>query len=248
MFDLQGFDWWVAAAGALLLGVSKTGMPGSGIVAIPLFAAIIPAKASTGVVLPMLILGDLFAVAWYRRHAKWRHLVRLIPWTMAGVLAGYFMMDRLSDAQLRPMIGVVILGMLALTRERGTRDADTRTDIPTSPAFAASTGLLAGATTMMANAAGPVMTIYLLAKRLPKAEFMGTGAWFFFVMNIFKVPFSAHLGLINRESLMFNAILAPVIGAGAVVGFMLARRIPQKPFNTAARLLAAAGALKLLLA
>jgi uncharacterized protein len=246
MYGVQGLDWWIAITGAALIGIAKTGLPGVGIVAIPLFAAIIPAKASTGVVLPMLILADVFAVTGYRRHAVWSHLIRIVPWTLGGVVAGFFMLGRVNDNQLRPIIGAIILGMLALNVWRDRR-SNGGSRIPTNAGFAALTGLLAGATTMMANAAGPIMTIYLLAMRLPKAEFIGTGAWFFFLMNVFKVPFSAHLGLINAESVRFNLLLAPATVAGALSGFALARWIPQKPFNLAAQLLAAAGAVKLMM-
>jgi len=245
MYDVEGIEWYAALVGALLIGASKTGLPGAGILAIPLFAAILPAKASTGVVLPMLVLADVFAVVWYRQHAVWRHLVQLFPWTMAGVVLGYFLLQRVSDQQLRPIIGLIILAMLGVNFWR-SRPSHHDCRIPETAAFAAPIGLLAGTTTMMANAAGPVMTIYLLAMRLPKTEFVGTGAWYFFIMNLVKVPFSTHLGLINAESLRFNLMLAPAVGGGALLGRIILQRIPEKPFNFAVQMFAALGALRLL--
>lgn len=246
MFELTNIEWVGLVIGALLIGISKTGLPGVGILAIPIFANILPAKASTGVVLPMLILADIFAVIWYRRHAVWSHLFRVFPWTVLGVLIGYALMGRINDRQLSPVIGVIVLAMLALNAWRNRR-RDAELQIPTHLSFAALIGVMAGATTMLANAAGPIMAIYLLAMRLPKTTFVGTAAWYFFIINVFKVPFSAHLGLITPGTMHFNLVLAPAIMAGALLGFWLVRWIPEKPFNIAILIFAILGAVRLLL-
>ena len=210
------------------------------------FASVIPAKASTGVVLPMLIVGDVVAVAYYRYDAEWKHLLRLFPWTIAGVLIGWAAMDRLADRQIRPLIGAIVLVMLLLNYIR-SRSAALEGRLPSQWWFAAVMGLLAGGTTMIANAAGPIMVMYLLAMRLPKTAFIGTGAWYFLLMNCFKVPFSASLGLINASSLQFNLTLAPFVLAGAGAGIIIAKRIPEKVFNAVVQILAAVGAIKLCL-
>ncbi|MDD5704458.1 MAG: sulfite exporter TauE/SafE family protein [Kiritimatiellae bacterium] len=247
MLELSTSDYVVAALSALLLGFSKTGLPGAGILAIPLMASILPAKLSTGVVLPMLVMGDIVAVAWYRRHAVWGHLFRVIPFAVAGILIGYVVMGRITDRQLQPAIGAIILIMLALHVWRSRRPGlDER--LPTGIMFAGGTGLLAGVTTMMANAAGPIMTIYLLAMRLPKSAFIGTGAWYFFMLNLFKIPFSMRLGLITPDTMAFNLRLMPLIFAGAALGILAARRIPERTFGMAVQILAAAAALRLLCA
>jgi uncharacterized membrane protein YfcA len=233
-------------AGAFLIGLSKTGLPGAGVLAVPIFAAILPARASTGVVLPLLIVGDVVAVAWYRRHAVWPHLVRLLPWALGGVAIGYWAMPFVSDRQFRPLIGGVVLAMLALNAWRQRRPSLTDA-IPSRGWFAAVLGLLAGATTMMANAAGPIMTIYLLAMRLPKEAFIGTGAWYFFVVNALKVPLSASLGLIHPASLGLNLMLAPAVLAGSASGILLAGRLPEKAFGALVQLLAIGAAVRLLL-
>ena len=90
---------------------------------------------------------------------------------------------------------------------------------------------------MVANAAGPVTMIYLLSMRLPKNEFIGTSAWFFFILNWLKVPFSASLGLITVPSLRFDALLAGAVVVGAVMGLLVARRIPEKGFMIAIQVL-----------
>jgi uncharacterized membrane protein YfcA len=236
--------WLILGLSALLIGISKTGIPGTGIMAIPLVAMVFSAKASTGLILPMLIVGDIFAVSYYHRHAVWRHLIRLFPFAVAGILIGYGLMRIVTDRQLRPIIGAVVLIMLALGAWRNRKGNDV--PIPAGWWFPAGLGLLAGVTTMMANAAGPILVIYLLAMRLPKEAFIGTGAWYFFLLNCFKVPFSAHLGLITWTSLSFNLILAPVIVTGALLGVRLVRYLPEKTFTLVVQLLAAAGAIRLL--
>lgn len=245
MHEVVGLEWGLAIVGAVLIGLSKTGLPGVGILAIPLFAAIIPARLSTGVVLPMLIIADVIAVSVYRRHAVWRHVWGLFPWTLAGLLVGYALMGRIADRQLQPVIGVIVLVMLALNHWR-QRQSNAEAHIPSHPAFVAVIGVVAGMTTMLANAAGPILIIYLLSMRLPKQEFIGTGAWYFFLLNVIKVPFSVHLELIQRDTLRLNLMLAPAIATGALLGFLLARRIPEKPFTLAVQILAVLGALRLL--
>jgi uncharacterized protein len=243
--ELNAWQWMLAVAGAMLIGISKSGLPGVGVLAIPLFAGLIPARASTGFILPMLIVGDVIAVAYYHHHAVWRHLVRLFPWAVAGILAGWLALGRLNDAQIRPLIGGIVLVMLALNAWR-TRRPDLDDVIPHAWWFAAVVGLLAGFTTMVANAAGPILFIYLLAMRLPKTAFLGTAAWYFCLLNAFKVPFSASLGLINAGSLRFNLLLAPAILLGSWLGIRFARRVPEKAFNRLVLILAAVAAVRLL--
>lgn len=245
MLELTPWAWLVAGLSAMTVGFSKTGVPGVGILAVLLLADVIPTRESVGVLLPMLIFGDLFAVAYWRRHAVWRYLVKLLPWAMAGLAVGYLGLRYVNDAQLRPLIGAIVLVMLAVNYWRMRRGENLT--VPTQWWFAAGMGLLAGTTTMMANAAGPVMTIYLLAMCLPKEQFIGTGAWYFLIVNCLKVPPMASLGLINGPSLTFNLMLTPVIAIGAVAGIFLVKYIPQKRFNQAVQLLAAAAAVRLLL-
>jgi len=245
MGEMSPWSRTVVALAAVLVGVSKTGVPGVGIVAITWMASVLPARASTGLILPLLIAGDVLAVAWYRRHAVWSHLWKLLPCAVLGILIGYRLLAQVNDRQLRPIIGGIILVLLALNAWRNRRGAEA-TAIPRGWWFAGLLGVSAGVTTMMANAAGPIMTIYLLAMRLPKQEFIGTGAWYFLLVNLFKVPFSADLGLITAESLKFNLWLLPAVALGGVLGVLLLRRIPERAFQAAVQILAVAGAVKLL--
>jgi len=246
MPEFAPWQWALAVACGLLLGVGKTGVPGAGALAIPLFALILPARASTGALVPLLVLGDLFAVAWYRRHAVWSHLLRLLPLAAAGVVLGFLAMGRIGDREMRYVLGALVLALQAFSLWRSARSRSAPTGAG-AWCLAVVLGVLAGVTTMIANASGPVMLVYLLSMRLPKNEFLGTSAWFYLCVNLFKVPFSAGLGLITPDSLLFDLVLAPALVAGAFLGVFLARRIPERGFSIAVQVLTAAAAIKLLI-
>ena len=234
-------QWVLAATGAFFIGVSKTGIAGLGMLFVAIFANILPTKEASGFVLPILIFGDLVAVAAYRAHAKWRHVARLMPGTAAGVVLGYFAMGRIDDGQARVLVGGIIVSMVLIHLWRKWRGGD---GDPASIGrwFAVTMGVLAGFTTMVANAAGPLMALYLLSMRLQKMEFVGTAAVFFLLLNLFKVPFMVDLGLINAGSFAANLWLAPAVWLGAWAGKWLLTRIRQKLFeNLALGLSAAAG-------
>jgi uncharacterized membrane protein YfcA len=235
----------MVAVCAVMVGTTKTGMPGLGILIVPLMALVLPTRQSTGILLGILVLADLFAITYHRRNAKWGHVLRLLPAAFAGIVVGYFGLKFVNDRQLKPIIGGIVLIMLGVNYWR-TKVKGEDVPVPTQWWFAVALGFMAGITTMMANAAGPIMIIYLLAMRLPKVEFVGTAAWFFFVVNWLKVPFSANLDLMTAESVKLNLMVLPFIAIGAVAGIFLLKRIPQKAFNIIVQVLAAAAAIKLL--
>jgi len=250
-FELSSVQWAMLALTAFLVGVSKTGIPGVGVLAVPLIAIVwADAKESVGLLLPLLIFADIFAAVYYHRKALWGHIIRLLPWAMTGIVAGFLIMRKIDGTHLKPVIGGIVLAMLGLKYWQsagGKQPKDDDIHLPSHWAFAALMGLVAGVITMMANAAGPVMIIYLLAMWLPKTEFVGTAAWFFFIVNWIKLPFMINLGLVNTQSLKLNATLFPVIAIGAIAGILILKYIPQKIFNKFVLILAAAAAVKLLL-
>jgi len=248
--NFESWQWVVAALAAMLVGVSKGGIAGLGFLPVVIFAQVLPStRQSSGFVLPLLIFGDVVAVLNYRRHTQWSHLWKLFPWTAAGVLAGYFAMGRINDRQAAKLIGALVFGLvvLHLWRRRQAKLAEPGEVLDQGWWFAPMIGVLAGFTTLVANAAGPLMAIYLLAMHLPKMEFVGTGAVFFMLLNWFKVPFMVNLGLITADSVKFNLLLAPAVLAGTFAGRWLLTRINQKWFENLALGLSAAGAVKLLL-
>jgi uncharacterized membrane protein YfcA len=242
MFSLSGLDWALVLASALFIGLTKTAISGLGLLTVIMMAMVFPAKESTGIVLPMLIFGDVFAVFFYRRHGNPRIIIRLVPFAAAGVVLGFLFMNRVADAQLRKIIGAVVLLMIAgnlVLKLRG------RVASVHGIHFAAPAGIFAGFTTMIANAAGPVMTVYLEAMGVKKEEFVGNMAWFFAGINLIKVPFSARLGLVTADSLRFGLPLLPVIFAGAVGGYFILKKVPQQVFDISVQALAAVSAIQL---
>lgn len=245
-FDL--WQWGLLFLGALVVGLAKTGIPGVSILFVGLLANAMPARQATGVILPLLILGDVFGVLLYRRHTEWRYLWKLFPWTMAGVVIGWLALGHIDDGQTRRLLGAILAVMLILHYWRKFRPAPADTFVAHAPPWvAAGTGLLAGFTTLVANAAGSVMTIYLLAMRLPKMGFLGTNAVFFLLLNWFKVPFMVNLGLINHDSLALNLKLAPAVIVGCLIGRYAAARMNQQVFELTALLLTGLAAVKLLI-
>jgi len=240
---LNGSQLVVLLLCGFLIGFSKTGVPGLGLVVAPLMAWIFPARISTALVLPALIIADIMTVAYYRRHAVWPHLIRLIPWVVIGIVAGWRIMAVINDAQLKTIISVIVFVILGLNVVLGFK---MNQSIPTKWWFAAIMGVLAGITTMLANAAGPIMTLYLLAMGLNKHEFIGTGSWYYLIGNLLKVPFSIQLGLLTWSSVTCNLIQIPLIALGAVMGIWILKMIAEKPFRLIVQLLAAAAAIRLL--
>lgn len=241
----EPWQWVLLYVAALFFGFSKTGIPGISILSVGIVANLLPAKQATGVVLPMLIFADLFAYFVYRKNLEWRRVGRLLPWAVGGLVAGWLVLGRVSDQGAARLIGAIIAMMLALhvwRRWKSPDEAAKHAPVWFGPAM----GLFAGLTTMVANAAGPVMTLYLLAMRLPKLEFLGTGAAFFLLINWIKVPFIAQLGLINGPSLMLNLWLLPVVAVGALLGRPVVERVNQTLFENLALVLAAAATVKLL--
>jgi len=215
-----------------MVGISKAGITGLSILSVALFTHVFPSsKQASGLVLPLLIFGDFVAVLSYRRHTQWRYLWQLLPWTAAGVVLGYFALGHSSDRAVRMMIGMIIVTLCVLGYWRRNTGLRREPAISRHWTLAAALGVAAGFITLVANAAGPLMAIYLVAMRLPKMQFVGTAAVFFMVLNLFKVPFMVALGLITVQSFEFNLALAPAVLFGAFAGRWLLMRINQELFE-----------------
>ncbi|MFF2502728.1 sulfite exporter TauE/SafE family protein [Streptomyces sp. NPDC058067] len=234
MYSITLWEFAALAAAAVLVGFSKTAVSGANTVSLAIFAAVLPARESTGVLLPVLIAGDVLAVLTYRRHAHWPTLWRLFPAVAAGVVLGTVFMMWADDAAVRTSIGAILLLMAAVTVWRRRRLDAPEVEETASRAGrvkARSYGVLGGFTTMVANAGGPVMSMYLLSAGFRKLGFLGTSAWFFLIVNSAKVPFSAGLGLINGRSLLLDAALVLFVVPGAFIGKVCVHRIDQRLFE-----------------
>ncbi|MBL9152571.1 MAG: sulfite exporter TauE/SafE family protein [Verrucomicrobiales bacterium] len=220
----------IAMLGAFCLGVAKTGFPGLAIVNVLIVAELFGAKESVGIILPLLIVCDLAVYPLFRRHASWRQVWPLLVPTLLGVLLGFFWLGRLDDQMARRTIGCIILAMLGLQLMREYRRSFLE-HLPDSRFFRWLSGGTIGVATMLANAAGPVYSIYALVHRMAKEEFLGVGARFFLLVNVIKVPLLVDLALINARSLTLDAILLPGIAAGILLGRRLIRIVPQRVFE-----------------
>ncbi len=224
-------QWLLAGLAAFCIGFSKSGFPGAGLVTVIVMAHLFGARESTGALLPMLICGDVLSVRVFHQHARWALIRRMLPPTIFGIVAGWVLMRWLPGGAFRPIIGWIVLAMAVLQAARRWRP-QWFGEVPHSRSFAHAMGGAAGIATMLANAAGPVMGLYFLAIDTPKFELVGTSAWFFLIVNVMKVPFSAQLGLIHGMTLLFNLVLIPLIALGIFAGRRLMLFISQSLFES----------------
>lgn len=224
------YDWILLFVCALLIGMSKTGIQGITLLAIPFMAIRFGAKASTGLILPMLCFSDLIAVVYYRRASEWQYIFKLLP----AAIAGFFLaiaVDRLIPAEeFRRLMAVCIFVsvVMMLWMEKKNKDSRMFTAWWYAPLF----GLMGGFTTMIGNAAGPVMSVYLLSMRLPKYNFVGTSAWFFLVVNYLKLPLQIFVwDNISITTITLNVISIPFMVLGALIGIYIVGKIPEKSYR-----------------
>ena len=246
---IELWQWGFAIAAALMVGMSKTGIPGLGILVVTLLAQAFGGWSSAGVMLPMLVFADIFAVLWYRQHAQWDRLIKLIPWVLLGLVLGgvalhYFGQNDHTKKLMNPVIGGVVLAMLLLHLMQKWMGPNLS---PKSKFGVITTGTAAGFATTVSNAAGSIMNIYMSAQELPKEQFMGTIAWYFFLINLTKVPIYAFQNkLFTADTFLIDLYLVPAIFVGVLGGKWLFTRVSQKAFDASVLILAAIGAIQLL--
>jgi len=253
---LEAWQWAMVAFATLLIGAAKTGFAGIGIISIALFALVWPARESVGIVLVVLICADCVAVSSYRRAlARWDILKQIYPWALLGIGLGFLALGRVSDAEAKRLIGGILLLLVGLALYRTVRSGTPPPAVEGEPSPAAPVpawltavaGTVAGMTTMVANAAGPVIVLYLLARKLDKVTFVATAAWFFFTLNLCKVPFGLRLGVVNPTSLAVALALLPCAIAGGALGKWALPRVNQRAFEITTLALTFAAAVRLLL-
>jgi uncharacterized membrane protein YfcA len=227
---LNSLEWLVIVICGMLIGMSKVGVPGVSMIVVPALAFIFGAKQSTGVLLPILMMADIFGVAYYRRHADWTHLMKVIPWAVVGLLIALWIGDTVNDKQFKNLIAVLVFFSIALMiwqdKKKGAHF------FPDKWWFASSMGILGGFATMIGNVAGPVFAIYLLAMHLPKNSFIGTGAWFFMIINLSKFPLQWLVWKnISPQTLAIDLLTLPAIALGAFLGIKVVRLIPERTYR-----------------
>ena len=231
----------IALSAAFTLGVAKSGIKGLAVLIVTGLALVYGAKESTGILMPLLICGDILAVIYYNRHVKWIYLIKLLPWMVAGVLAGVLLGKNLPEDLFKSGMAIIIL-ISVVMMYYWERKKDRK--VPNHLSFAALMGMMAGFTTMVGNLAGVFSNIYFLAIKLPKNEFIGTAAWLFFIINLFKVPF--HIwswGTINLASFQISLSLIPAVILGFMFGVSIVKKIKNDRYRQLILLLTGLGGL-----
>ena len=228
--DFSSLQIFILVVAAILIGINKTGIPGLGLVPVIMLVFSFETGISTGLQLMMLCMADLAAVAYYHKTANWKIIAKLLPAALGGIVIGSCVIHKLDSNAMMLLMGIVILILsgISVVREIWWNDAD---KIPSHWSFAVCTGLLAGFSTQIANAAGPIMALYLLAMRLPKLEYMGTAAWYFMILNWIKLPIFAWEGRITMASVKADLAMIPFLLLGAWLGIVMLNKMPKKLFN-----------------
>ncbi len=243
-FQLTWWEWILIFLAGVIVGISKAGVKGLGVLVVTIFLIVFGGKTSTGIVVPLFIMGDIFAVWYYRRDAQWKYLFRLLPWMFLGVLLGVWVGQDLPEDLFRRSMAVIILLTVVMMYVWERRPIK---NIPDNWWFAGIMGLAAGFTTMVGNLAGAFSNIFFLAMRFPKAEFIGTAAWLFFIINLFKLPFHIFVWeTITPETLAVNLRLIPAIVIGLFLGVHFVKVIKEKHFRQLILVLTALGAILIL--
>ena len=245
-FNLSMLQWvWIVIL-AFLVGFSKTGISGLLMPIIPIIATVFGAKESTGIILPLLIIGDVFALYYYNRHADWRDIKKLLPWTFIGLVAGVTVGNYINDKQFKLVIAIsVILCLITLiySQKKGGN-----IKVPRNKWFYALAGIATGFTSMIGNAAGPIFSVYLLTMNFKKKDFMGTTAWFFFILNLSKMPLQIFFWHnISVKTVFLSIGMIPVIAVGALLGVLLIKKLNEKNFKYIIIGMTAVAALRLLM-
>lgn len=242
--DITTTAWALALTAAFVIGISKAGIKGIAIINVTLMALAFGAKESTGLIVPLLVVGDAFAVVYYNRHAQWKYILAFLPWMILGIFIGTAIGKDLPETTFKISMSVIILGTVIMMY---WWDRKKSKNVPTHWAFAGFIGTMAGITTMIGNLAGAFSNIYFLAMRLPKNQFIGTAAWLFFIVNIFKLPFHIFIWkTITPETLIINLKLVPGIILGIIVGVRLVKIIKEQFYRKMILILTAIGAFLIL--
>jgi hypothetical protein len=229
------------ALSAFIIGLSKAGLKGIDMLNVTIMTIVFGGKASTGIVLPLLCVADVMAVKYYHRHAQWSHVIKLMPWMIIGILVGVFVGKDLNEAIFRKVMATIIVLTVVIMFIIEFRKSLL---IPDNKLFVSGMGLVSGFTTMLGNLAGAFSNIYFLAMRLPKNDFIGTGAWIFLIINLFKLPFQVfYWKNITLNSLLTDLALVPFLILGFWCGIKLVARIKDDLYRQVVIVLTLIGAI-----
>lgn len=238
---MDGLQWILILLAAFIIGLAKAGLKGIDMMNVTIMAIVFGSKASTGLVLPLLCFADIMAVSYYKRHVQWSQFFKLIPWMMVGVLMGVYVGKDVDEALFRKIMASIIIFTVVMMVIIEFRKSN---KISANKLFVVVTGLAAGFTTMLGNLAGAFANIYFLSMRLSKNDFIGTAAWLFLVINLFKLPFQIiYWKNISVSTLQIDLLLLPVLIAGFWVGIKIVDRIKEEQYRKLVILLTFLGAI-----
>ncbi len=245
MPEIAIFDLLIAGAGAFVLGVSKSGVKGIFILTVTLMAIVFGSKASTGIIIPLLIFADIIAVIYYNRHAQWSLLFKFLPWMILGVLIGVYLGKDIPEELFKKIMAVIIIFSVFMMFFWERRP---NLKLSNNVFFSSSMGVMAGITTMIGNLAGAFSNIFFLSSRIPKNEFIGTSAWLFFIINLIKLPFHIFVWeTVNVQSVMYDLYLIPFVVVGFIGGIRLVKLFKESFFRKFILFATALGAVLLLI-
>lgn len=245
MPEIAIFDLLIAGAGAFVLGVSKSGVKGIFILTVTLMAIVFGSKASTGIIIPLLIFADIIAVIYYNRHAQWSLLFKFLPWMILGVLIGVYLGKDIPEELFKKIMAVIIIFSVFMMFFWERRP---NLKLSNNVFFSSSMGVMAGITTMIGNLAGAFSNIFFLSSRIPKNEFIGTSAWLFFIINLIKLPFHIFVWeTVNVQSVMYDLYLIPFVVIGFIGGIRLVKLFKESFFRKFILFATALGAVLLLI-
>jgi uncharacterized membrane protein YfcA len=214
----------------ILMGLSKGGFSGLGLLSLPLMALVVSPVQAAAIMLPLLISQDVVTVWSYRREFDRRNLATLLPGALLGILAGYLLAAKVSDAAVGLAIGLISMGFAL---RRMLSDGKAAAAVTRASYLAGSFwGALCGFASMIAHAGGPPFQIYVMPQRLAPAVFVGTGAIFFAMLNLIKLGPYLALGQFTPANLTASAALFPVAIISTIAGVWLVRRVPAERFYT----------------
>ena len=238
-------EWLLILLASFIIGLTKAGLKGVDMLSVTLMAIVFGSKASTGIVLPLLCLADISAVAYYNRHAEWKHFKKLTPWMLVGIVLGVYLGQDMDEAIFRKIMAIIILLTIVIALVMEYRKSQ---EVPRHPMFVVSTGLAAGFTTMIGNLAGAFSNLYFLAMRVDKNSFIGTAAWIFLIINLVKFPLQVFFWKnITVQSLKIDALLVPTLAIGFVVGIFIVGKIKDEQYRKVVLILTLAGSILMLL-
>lgn len=245
IFDLSAVQLTTLIIAAMLIGINKTAIPGLGVLPVVMLTLVFETRMSTGVQLGMLALADIVAVAYYRKQADWKVVLRLLPWALLGIALGSVILRFIptDGTVMKRTIGGLVLALMVLSFVRKKLAPE---QIPSGVGWSGFYGIMLGSTTQLANAAGPISSIYLLAMKLPKEKYLGCCAWFFLILNWIKLPVFALEGRVTLDSVKLDLCMLPFIIFGGFLGIVLLKKMPQKIFETVIQVLVIVASLRLL--